>query len=97
MNEPLYDILNMKAKNSIYRSVFITNRKTLEGYKIVEVEPYDDTFLRAINTVKKYDSTVDRVIKKVYDTVGTCWIIFYTDYGQIEILVNASRFGGVEA
>ncbi|MDK1672880.1 hypothetical protein QOK74_08340 [Staphylococcus saprophyticus] len=40
----LYNALNMKAKNSIYKSVFMQNEKTFEGYTIVEVEPYDETF-----------------------------------------------------
>ena len=88
MNKSLYEILGMKAKNSVFKSVFPQNRKTLEGYEIIEVEPYDDTFLNAVATKRKYDETENRIIKKVYENFGECWLIFYTDYGQIEYLVN---------
>ena len=35
-NKSLYELLGMKAKNSIFKSVFVTEERTFEGYKIVE-------------------------------------------------------------
>lgn len=85
----LYELKNMKAKNSIFKSVFITN-KIIEGYPVVEVEPYDQTFLNAINTINKYDNTVDRILKEVYKYFNnkTVWVRFYTEYGHNEILLS---------
>ncbi len=85
----LYELKNMKAKNSIFKSVFVTN-KIIEGYPVVEVEPYDQTFLNATNTIKKYDNTVDRILKEVYKYFDnkTVWINFYTEYGHNEILLS---------
>lgn len=85
----LYELKNMKAKNSVLKSVFITN-ETFEGYPVVEVEPNDDTFLNAINTTRKYDNTVDRILKEVYKYFNneTVWVNFYTEYGHNEILLS---------
>lgn len=85
----LYELKNMKSKNSILKSVFITN-KEFEGYPVVEVEPYDDTFLNATNTIRKYDNTVDRILKEVYKYFNneTVWVRFYTEYGHNEILLS---------
>lgn len=90
MNNSLYEKLNLKAKNSILKSVFITDRKTFEGYPIVEVEPYDNTFLNAIKTPSQYDNTLDRIIKKVWDYMNgeETWLAVYTEYGHIEILLS---------
>lgn len=87
----LYEILNMNRKNSILKSVTITNTSTGEGYPIVEVEPYDNTFLNAISTIKNYDGTVDRIIEKVRDYYNDkpFWLSVSTDnYGHIEMLVT---------
>lgn len=90
----LYEILNMKRKNSIFKSVTITNTTTEEGYPIVEVEPYDNTFLNAISTVKKYDNTIDRIIDKLRDYYGDTpfWLSVSTDnYDHIEMLVTKDK------
>lgn len=86
----LYELTGMKAKKSIFKSVVITGRKTFEGYPLVEVEPYDETFLNAIAYPKKYDETVDRIFKKVYEYFNqkSVWIALYTDYGQSEHLLS---------
>lgn len=85
----LYDVLGMKSKKSIFKSVFITDKVTSEGYKIIEVEPYDQTFLNAISTVSKYDRTTDRIFKKIYETFGAdMWVIICTEYGQDEHLLS---------
>lgn len=91
MNKSLYNLLGMKRKNSIMKSVFITDKKNYEGLPIVEVEAYDQTFLNATNTIKKYDNTVGRIMKEIYKYFngGEVWLIVYTDnFGQSEILVN---------
>ncbi len=90
-NKSLYELLGMKSKNSIFKSVFITDRHTHEGYQIVEVEPYDNTFLNAIQSVSKYDKTTDKIMKKVYEYFNgqDVWLSMYTDeFGNDEILVN---------
>ena len=91
MNNSLYEKLNMKTKNSILKSVIITNRETMEGYPIVEVEPYDNTFLNAIKSPTQYDNTLDRIIRKVWEYMNEkeTWLIVDTDeYGHIEILLS---------
>lgn len=91
MNKSLYELLGMRAKNSIFKSVFVTDEYTREGYRIVEVEPYDDTFLNAISTISKFDKTTDRIFKKVYQYFkgDPVWISLYTDVSSSEYLVNA--------
>lgn len=90
MKNSLYEKLNMNAKNSILKSVFITDKKTFEGYPIVEVEPFDETFLNAIKTPSQYDNTLDRIIKKVWNYMDRkeTWLAVYTEYGHIEILLS---------
>ena len=90
----LYEILNMNRKNSILKSVTITNSLTAEGYPIVEAEPYDDTFLNAISTIEKYDDAVDRIIEKARDYYNdkSFWLSVSTDnYGHIELLVTKDK------
>ena len=86
----LYNALNMKAKNSIYKSVFMHNEKTFEGYIIVEIEPYDETFLNAIATSRKYDLTLEKIMKKVYKYFNEkdVWLKVYSHYGHHEYLLN---------
>lgn len=86
----LYEKLNMKRKYSIFKSVFITGSITLEGYPLVEVEPYDDTFLNAINTSNKYDKVLDRIFKAVFDYYNQkdVWVAVYTDRGHEEFLLS---------
>lgn len=91
MNKSLYELLELKTKNSILKSVFMTDKKTFEGYPIVEVEPFDNTFLNAISTPSKYDTVINRIIKKVWEYVDgkETWLIVDTDeHGHIEILVS---------
>ena len=84
----LYDLLGMSAKNSIFKSVFVTDKYTSEGYRIIEVEPYDDTFLNAISTISKFDKTTDKIFKKVhhYFNGEPAWLSLYTDISQGEYL-----------
>lgn len=86
----LYELLDMKAKNSIFKSVIITNEKTFEGYPLVEVEPYDQTFLNAIAYPKKYDETLSRIMKKVFNYFDNndVWLSVYTEYGHSDFLLS---------
>lgn len=67
----LYDLVGMKRKNSVLKSVFINSNKR-EAYSLcsIDVEAYDDTFLNAT----KYPSLQD----KTYDTITNA-IIKYQD------------------
>lgn len=87
----LYNLLNMKRDKSIFKSVFITGSKSYEGLPIVDVEPYDQTFINAISTVNKYDDTIDRIMVAVYDYFNRdeVWMrVFTEDFGSIEILIS---------
>lgn len=86
----LYEKLNMKRKYSIFKSVFITGIKTFEGVPLVEVEPYDDTFINAINTDDKYENVTDRIFKAVFEYYNRqdVWIAVYTDRGNFEDLLT---------
>lgn len=90
MYKSLYDLLGMKAKNSIFKSVFVTDSYTSEGYRIVEVEAYDDTFLNATATVTKLDNTTDKIFLKVYQYFNgePVWISLYTDISCADYLVS---------
>lgn len=83
----LYNLKSMKQENSVLRSVFFTDRKTSEGYQIVEVEPYDQTFLNAVK--RDYDKMETYIMKEVYKFMDRdVWLIFYTDHGKREFLIN---------
>lgn len=90
MKKTMYELKGLKAKNSILKSVVVTDERDCFENRIIEVEPYDDTFLNAIKTPSKYDDTVDRILKSVYKMFPgeTSNVAFYTDYGHIEIYVN---------
>ena len=90
-NKTLYELMGMKSKNSVFRSVFVTNSRTHDGLQIIEVEPYDQTFLNQTSSVSKYDKTVDRIMKAIYHYFNgkETWLKIYTDnHGGHEILVN---------
>ena len=83
----LYNLKGMKQKNSVLKSVFVTDRVTGEGYQIIEVEPYDQTFLNVID--RDYENTKTYIMKEVYKFMERdTWLIFYTDYGREEYLIN---------
>ena len=66
----LYDLIGMKRKNSVLKSVFINKDKNTYSKCYIEVEAYDDTFINAT----RYPSGQD----KVYDVI-TKAIIKYQD------------------
>lgn len=84
------EALKIKRKNTIFNSVFITGQFTSEGYPIIEVEPYDDTFLNATKYPSLYDKTTDRIFKAVYNYFNSdVWVIIDTDnFGHEEHLLN---------
>lgn len=88
-NISLYDYLGMKAGKSIYKSVYVTNDLTCEGYQIVEVEAWDNHFLKQIATPSKYEITLNRIMKKVYNTFDNdIWLKVYTEFGHREYLLS---------
>ena len=90
LNKSLYELLGMKAKYSIFKSVFVTDYFTSEGFRIIEVEPYDDTFLNAISTISKFDKTTEKIFKKVhqYFKGESVWVSIYTEISHEEHLIN---------
>lgn len=63
----LYELVGMKRKNSVLKSVFIDGSRTFEGYFNISVEAYDDTFLDATRYDSEKDKTsyyIDKMIKK---------------------------------
>ena len=65
----LYNLLGCKRKNSVLKSAFYAG-KTIEGYSSIEVEPWDNTGYKALNTTpKKYDDTlktIENALVKLY-------------------------------
>ena len=101
MNKSLYELLGMKAKHSIFKSVFVTDYFTSEGFRIIEVEPFDNTFLNASSTISKLDKTTDKIFKKVhqYFKGEPVWLCLYTDILHSEYLINdfyMEQFGLLE-
>ena len=65
MDKTLYELLEMKAKKSICKSVLVTN-KQLEGARIIEVEPFDQTGVNIIDgSLSVRDKGIDRIEKKL--------------------------------
>lgn len=88
----LYEKLNIKNDDSIYKSVYVHNEYTEEGYPVVEVEANDGFFLDAIRTRCKYIKVRNQIMKKVYKymkkrNIDETWITFYTRYGREDHLL----------
>ena len=65
MDKTLYELLGMKAKRSIYKSALITD-EYLEGARIIEVEPFDQTGVNIIDgCLSVRDKGIDRIEKKL--------------------------------
>ena len=85
----LSELLNVKRKNSVLRSVFVTNQR-IDGILVVEVEPYDKTGDNALNTtLSRYVDalkTISKAVKKYFDgKEKEVWINVYCDaYGANE-------------
>lgn len=63
MDKTLYELLEMKAKKSIYKSVLVTN-KQLEGARIIEAEPFDQTGVNIIDgSLSVRDKGIDKIEK----------------------------------
>lgn len=60
----LYELLNSKAKKSIYKSVFLN--LTYDRKPYVMIEAYDDTFL---NATRKPSATFDKINNKIIDNL----------------------------
>ena len=66
----LNELLNIKRKNTVLKSVYVTNKR-FDGMLIVEVEPYDTTGFNAINTTpsryEKAVKTISKAVRKYFD------------------------------
>lgn len=60
----LYELLNSKAKKSIYKSVDLN--LTYDRKPYIMIEAYDDTFL---NATKKKNDTFNRINNKIIDNL----------------------------
>lgn len=60
----LHELLNSKAKKSIYKSVFLN--LTYDRKPYIMIEAYDDTFL---NATKKKSATFDKINNKIMDNL----------------------------
>ena len=74
----LYELLNSKAKKSIYKSVDLN--LTYDRKPYIMIEAYDDTFL---NATKKKSDTFNRINHKIIDNLDKI-LKHYSDNG-IEI------------
>lgn len=62
----LHELLNSKAKKSIYKSVMLG--LTYDHKPYIMIEAYDDTFL---NATKKPSATYDKINNKIIDNLDT--------------------------
>lgn len=60
----LHELLNSKAKKSIYKSVFLG--LTYDRKPYIMIEAYDDTFL---NAIKNKSTTFDKINNKIIDNL----------------------------
>lgn len=74
----LHELLNSKAKKSIYKSVFLG--LTYDHKPYIMIESYDDTFL---NAIKNRSTTYDKINNKIIDNLDKI-LDHYLDNG-IEI------------
>ena len=67
MNFNLYKLLNYHRKNSILRSVNITNKYEGAHFRIVEIEPYDQTGVNCLDsTPTRYDKAINTIEKALH-------------------------------
>lgn len=96
MSVQLSELLNIKRKNSVLRSVFVTNER-IDGMLVVGVEPYDTTGFNALNTTpSRYDNTLKTItnaVRKYFDgKENEVWINVYSDtYGTNENIFKVSE------
>lgn len=92
MQENLYEKLEYKRKKSVLKSVTITD-KFCEGFRIIEIEPYDDTGEKALETTPgSYDKALERIEQALKRALPgqLLRICVYTDkFGQFEYLFEA--------
>lgn len=67
MNFNLYKLLNYHRKNSILRSVNLTNKYEGAHFRIVEIEPYDQTGVNCLDsTPTRYDKAINTIEKALH-------------------------------
>lgn len=61
MGRDLYSLMGCKRKNSILKSVTVSDI-TIEGYRVINVEPYDSTGVNALDsTPGRYDKALETI------------------------------------
>lgn len=67
-NFNLYELLGYKRKNSILKSVTITSNYVKAGrFRVVEVEPYDQTGQNCLDTTPtRYDQAINTIEKALH-------------------------------
>lgn len=93
----LYELLGLKRKNSVLKSVVLADCLTVEGYPLVEVEAYDDTFLNATRTsnmadktheyivsmlIKNKDQVKEHYAKRFVMDASLVWLADYSSFGR---------------
>lgn len=67
----LYEILQIKRKESLLKSAFIYGNYSFEGYPIIEIEAYDDTFLNSTQFPSGKDRTHEYFKKTIKQNANT--------------------------
>ena len=92
----LNELLNVKRKNTVLKSVYVTNKR-FDGMLVVEIEPYDTTGFNAINTTpsryEKAVETITKAVRKYFDgKEKEVWINIYSDvFGSNENIYNIKQ------
>lgn len=98
MNQQLSNLLRTKRKNTILKSVFVTN-EFIDKMRLIEIEAYDKTGYNALNTsISRYDKamlTIEKALTKYFsdkeekilvrvcsDEYGIIENIFYVNKGK---------------
>ena len=67
----LYEILKIKRKESVLKSACIHGTYSFEGYPIIEIEAYDDTFLNSTQFPSGKDRTHEYFKKTIKQNANT--------------------------
>ncbi len=97
-NLNLYQLMNYKRKNSILKSVTITyNYEKHTRFRIVEVEPYDETgtnaldgtpsnYDKAINTIERALMVLEKRVQRQHNIYRIC--VFSNKFDNFEFIFD---------
>lgn len=92
----LYNLLNYKKKNSVFKSVYVGNYLE-NGLRRIEVEPYDKTGYNALNsTPSRYDSTLKIIEKALKAAASRLPRSLTHNNKKFYIIVYSEKFGQFE-